>query len=359
MGKQSTRCGLSRLNLTPIEKACALVLAIVLVLLPLVVRSPYYLHLLIMAAMNTVLAMTFVFLLRTGLITIAVAAFWGIGAYASALLAVKLHLSFWFALPLSTVITGVVACLVGYIVVRRAAFSFIIQTLVFSFIIVLVFGNFDVFGRYAGIFDIPRPDPVPLPFLGWVAFTSKTPFYYLMLVLLAIVVLAFSTFYAAWSGRACRAIALSPRLAESLGVDLFRYRLLAFVVASSASGLMGSFFAHYYGSVVPSTFDAIKTINVQVYAILGGIGFALLGPAIGSLVMTTVPEMLRITKEVEPVFTGLLVILLAMFLPDGLLGLIGSVKSGRFSLPSENIARLAAWIRTSLLPSKPDGKKGT
>jgi branched-chain amino acid transport system permease protein len=328
--------------------AGGILVGLILLLLPLVIRNPYHLHLLIMAGMNAVLAMTFVFLLRSGLITIAVAAFWGIGAYASALLAVKLHLSFWLALPLSTIITGLVAYLIGYVLVRRAGFSFIIQTLVFSFIIVLIFGNFEVFGRYAGIFDIPRPDPVPVPFLGSVPFTSKAPYYYLMVVLVLLVGLAFRAFYAAWSGRACRAIDLSPRLAESLGVNLFRYRLLAFVVASSAAGLMGSFFAHFYGSIVPSTFDAIKTINVQMYAILGGVQFSFLGPLIGSLLMTLVPEALRMTKEVEPVFTGLLVILLAMFLPEGLLGLIRAVRGRRLSPPSKNIARLVGWWRSSM-----------
>lgn len=330
------------------RRAGAVLACLVAVLLPLVVRSPYHIHLLIMAGMNAVLAMTFIFLLRSGLISIAVAAFWGIGAYASALLAVKLHMSFWLAMPLATAITGGVAFLVGSILVRRAGFGFIIQTLVFSFIIVLVFGNFDLFGRYAGIFNIPGPAAVTLPVLGSIDFASKTAYYYLMLALILIIGLAFSAFYAAWSGRACRAIDLSPRLAESLGINLFRYRLLAFVVASAAEGLMGSFFAHYYGSVVPSTFDAIKTINVQVYAILGGRHFAFLGPAIGSLLMTIVPESLRIAKEVEPVFTGLLVILLAMFLPDGLLGLVSGLRRGQMpSAPQRNLSRVASWIRSS------------
>lgn len=359
MGNLSNERAVSRID--AIWKTVGLIIsAIVLVLLPLAVRNPYHIHLLIMAGINTILAMTFIFLLRTGLITIAVAAFWGIGAYASALLSTRLHVPFWGALPLSLVITGIVAFFVGYILVRRPGFSFVIQTLVFSFIIVLVFGNFDIFGRYAGIFNIPRPEPVPLPLVGPAQFSSKIPYYYLMLFLIALVSLSFRAFYTAWSGRACRAIDLSPRLAESLGVNLFRYRLLAFVVGSSASGLVGSFFAHYYGSVVPSTFDAIKTINVQVYAILGGIRFALLGPAIGSLVMTIVPETLRITKEVEPVFTGLLVILLAMFLPDGLLGLVSSIRRRqRPSPPSVNITRLASWMKRSLLTPGPSGKNRT
>jgi branched-chain amino acid transport system permease protein len=326
--------------------------------MPLIVRNPYFIHLLIMAALNGVLAMTFVFLLRTGLISIAIAAFWGIGAYASAVLAVRLHVPFWAALPLSTIITGVTAFVVGYVLVRRAGFSFVIQTLVFSFVIVLVFGNLELFGKYAGIFNIPHPESIPVPFVGSIEFVSKTSYYYLMLFLVLIVTLAFRAFYAAWSGRACRAIDLSPRLAESLGVNLFRYRLLAFVVASSAAGLMGSFFAHYYGSLAPSTFDAVKTINIQVYAILGGIGSAILGPLVGSFLMTIVPEVLRVTKEVEPIFTGLLVILLAMFLPGGLLGLFQSLRRNRsLPPPSKNIDRLVGLAKKYLTDSSMGSKE--
>ena len=84
---------------------------------------------------------------------------------------------------------------------------------------------------------------------------------------------------------------------------------------------MGSFYAHYYGAIVPATFGPFKTIYVHVYAILGGIGFPILGPAIGSLILTFVPEFLRVTEGVEPIFTGILIILLILFLPNGLLGL--------------------------------------
>lgn len=317
--------------------------ALILILLPLVVKNPYYIHLLIMVGMNAVLATTFLLLLRTGLITIAVAGFWGVGAYASALLSVKLGLWVWLALPASAAISAIVGLVVGFLLVRRGGIGFVMLTLVFGFIVVLIFGTFEVFGGYIGIYDIPPPEAVRLPFIGLIEFTSKTPFYYFMLFLLSLVVLVLNAFYAAWTGRAWKAIGQGPRLAESLGVSIFRYRLLAFVIAAAVAGLMGSFFAHYYGSVVPATFGPQKTIYVHVYAILGGIEYAFAGPLIGAVVMIVVPELLRITKEVEPVFTGLVVILLVMFLPDGLLGLLGRRLSG----PVENFGRIARWLKES------------
>ena len=306
----------------------ALVVTVILILLPLFVRSPYHIHLLIMVGINSVLAMTFVLLFRTGLITIAIAAFWGVGAYASALLSANLGLPVWLALPASAAITALVGLLAGSLLANKGGNAFVILTMVFGFIAILVFGTFDVFGGYVGIFNIPPPDPMHLPLIGTIDFTSKTPYYYLMLLLLGFVVVTYSAFYAAWTGRAWRAISLSPRLAASLGVNLFRYRLLAFVIAAFSAGLMGSFYAHYYGSVIPATFDPYKTIYAHLYAILGGVSFSVFGPMIGAFVMTIMPEMLRIAKEVEPILTGLLVILLVMFLPNGLLGLARSVRTG-------------------------------
>jgi branched-chain amino acid transport system permease protein len=326
---------------------------LILLLLPLVVTNPYYIHLLIMVGMNAVLAMTFLLLLRTGLISIAIAGFWGVGAYASALLSVKAGLPVWLALPASAVVSAIVGLVVGLLLIKKGGISFVMLTLVFGFIIVLIFGTFEVFGGYTGIYDIPPPESVRLPFFGLVEFTSKTPFYYLMLFLVFFVSLVLKAFYSAWTGRAWNAIGQGPRLAESLGVSTFNYRLLAFVIASAAAGLMGSFFAHYYGSVVPATFGPQKTIYVHVYAILGGVEYAFTGPIIGALVMIVVPELLRIAKEVEPVFTGILVILLVMFLPDGLLGLL---RNQWPSSPVENLGRIVRRMKDSFGKVGPDSR---
>ena len=343
---------LNRINIRSGKLIGLVVLGVILVLVPWLVRSPYHMHVLIMVGINAVLAMTFIFLHRTGLITLAIAAFWGIGAYSSALLAMRLDLSFWLALPLSTIITGIIGLCVGFILVRNSGFAFIILTATLGMAIVHVFGTFDVFGGYVGLVNIPRPEPIPLPFLAPIEFSrvDKTAYYYLMLFLVLIVVLALRAFYSAWTGRASRAIGLSPRLAESLGVNLFRYRLLAFVIAAIAAGLMGSFYAHYMQSLVPGTFDVLKTIYAHVYAILGGMGFAISGPVIGAFIMTIVPESLRVVREFEPIFTGLFLILLVLFLPNGLLGLL-SLRQ-RAARPSESIARVGRWIRAYLPTSR-------
>ena len=321
------------------------VAVLILAALPFVIGSPYYVHLLIVAGMNAVLAMTFIMMLRTGLISLGIAAFWGVGAYASAAIVLKAGLSFWIALPGATIITALVAWGIGYVVVRNTGFSFIILTSVIGMVAGLVFGNITWLGGFPGIEYIPPPNQISLPFLPPILFISKIPNYFLMLVLFFLVVISFQALYTSSTGRAWMAIGLNPHLAASKGVNVLRYRLAAFVIASAAAGLEGSFYAHYIGSINPNAFNIFKTINVQIFAILGGVGSVFWGPVIGSLIMTFVPEWLRIAKEVEPILTGVLLILLVIFLPGGVLSLVNSRP--RQWKPFAGIARIAGFMRKS------------
>lgn len=312
-------------------------LIFVAVLIPLVVRSPYYLHLVIITGMNAILAMTFIMMLRTGLISLAIACFWGIGAYSSAAFVMKAGLSFWVALPFATVTTGIISLAVGFLVVRNPGFGFLMLTATIGMLIVLVFGNIGWLGGFTGIEYIPPPNKIVTPFAYSVSFSSKTAYYILMVVLFLVVVISFWALYNSSIGRAWMAIGLNPHLAESIGVSVFRYRLLAFVIASMVAGAEGSFYAHYIGSITPNAFDIFKTIHVHIYAILGGINSAFFGPIIGTAVMTFVPESLRIAEEIEPILTGALLILLIIFLPGGLLSLFN--LSAHFRNPLKAILR--------------------
>jgi branched-chain amino acid transport system permease protein len=328
------------------KKLIAIIFIIfILFCIPFVVHSPYYIHLLIITGMNALLAMTFVMMLRTGLISLGIAAFWGIGAYVSAALVLKAELSFWFALPAAPIITGMIAWALGYLVVRNPGFGFLILTSIIGMLIGLVFGNIRWLGGFTGIEYIPPPDPIHIPFLDPILFISKIPYYFLMLVLFLLVFISFRALYTSSTGKAWMAIGLNPHLAESIGVNVFRYRLIAFVIASAAAGLEGSFYAHYIGSINPNAFNIFKTINIHIYAILGGTGFAFLGPIVGTFIMTFVPESLRIAKEIEPILTGALLILLIIFLPGGILSLLDF--GHRHWQPLEGIIRMTRGVKNS------------
>ncbi len=292
-----------------------------LVGLPIFVKNPYHLHLLIITGIYSILTMGFLMQLRVGLISMGVAAFWGIGAYSSALLATRLGFSFWLSWPLAGVVTASIAFIIGIIIVRAAGISFLIMTLALNFILVQVLGTtFEgLFGGWGGITGIPRPT-FSLPHFGQFVLLSKTSYYYLMLLLLLFTIFVFYSIYRSRVGRAFDTIGETPTLSSSIGIDVFKYRLLAFVIATFFSGLAGSFYAHYQCFLVPEAFDFWKSIYLQIYSILGGVGYPIFGSIVGSAIAVIVPEFLRIAGTMEPIFYGVLILVVAIFLPGGIVG---------------------------------------
>ena len=294
---------------------------LVLAFLPLVMTSSYHMHLVIMTCMNFILGLSFCVLYSTGLLTMATSAFWGVGAYTSCLLVVKGGLSFWAALPLSGISSVLVAVLTGSVIARVPGIAFLVQTLVLAMILPELFGNLNFLGGWAGFLGIPSPDSI-----GGLIFMKKTAYYYLIIALVLLNVLGLAALYSSRVGRAWRSIKLNPQLAETLGISVYRYRLLAFMISSASAGLAGSFYAHYFQSLEPGMFTAFKSIEVQIFAILGGLDYYLVGPAIGAAIMTFVPELFRVSKEIEPIITGAVLFLLVIFLPDGILSIPASLR---------------------------------
>jgi branched-chain amino acid transport system permease protein len=293
------------------------VVLFVLILLPFLVKSRYLIHLAIMSCINIILGLSFSLLFNTGLITLGAAAPFGIGAYASATLATKFAIPFWITLPFSIAITGVIALALGCIFCRTAGATFVILTMLSGLVVAQVAGQIEFFGGWGGMINIPRPGPI-----GPIEFVGKEPYYYLILILLILIALVLHALYTSRYGRVWKAIKLSPHLAETLGINLYRYRILAYVIAALISGISGCFYAHYARTIVPDTFGGWTSILIQLYAVLGGLEFPIFGPAIGAVIMTFVPEMLRIAKEIEPIITGVLLLIIILFFPGGLLGTI-------------------------------------
>jgi branched-chain amino acid transport system permease protein len=161
---------------------------VVLCLLPLGVRNDYYLHVLIAIFYHIVYAATYRFILRTGQFHFGAHAFVGIGAYASVLLVTRAGLSFWVAMPAAGVIAAIFAILIGYPSLRLKGIYFAIITWGFADTLRFVYMRFkDPFGGPLGIFSIPAPDPIPLPFLGTIDFSQKSHYYFLALIMMMIV----------------------------------------------------------------------------------------------------------------------------------------------------------------------------
>ena len=309
-----------------------LVIAVVILcFVPLFVDSPYYLDLMIITIMYAILAMTFVMMLRTGLINLGIAAFWGIGAYISTILVMKLGLSFWLSLPLSTLITAAIALMLGYVLLGKAGsgFTFVMLTSVIGMLFNVVVGNIPYVGGYSGITNIPRPDAIVLPFMT-IDFSSKAHFFYLALFMLVVAILVASAFYSSWAGRAWKAIGLNPRLAESIGVNIFRYKLLVFVLGSALAGFAGSFYAHYEGFITPSSYQMWVNIYIHIYGILGGIGYPIWGPLVGSAILIPLDEWTNAVftgnlAAVSRLIYGGMLVALILWQPRGLLYWFGQL----------------------------------
>jgi branched-chain amino acid transport system permease protein len=292
--------------------------------IPIVFKSPYYMDLFIIVLVNAMLAISFLMALRPGLINMSLPAFWGMGGYISTILVMNFHLSFWISLPVTVIISGIIAYGLGWILIGSGSsgFTFVMLTNVIGMLFAVLVGNINYLGGYNGISSIPAPNPIHLPFLPVIQFTSKVEFFYLVLALFLLVLLISYAFYRSWSGRAWTAVGLSPRLAESIGINLFNYKMSALVVSSCICALVGVFYAHYEAFIIPDTFNMWQNIYIQIYAILGGIGYAVVGPLIGAVVMTWFPEAMRVASLIAPIITGVVLILLILFLPRGLLGLL-------------------------------------
>jgi branched-chain amino acid transport system permease protein len=332
----------------PLRRYIRLVVAPIAVItafcLPIRVTSPYYLDIMITTIMFGMLSMTFVMMFRAGLISLGMAAFWGIGAYASAVFTEKLGLSFWLALPLSGVVAAAAAFVLGFVLIGRSrGFTFVILTAVIGMLFTATIGAIGYLGGYAGISSIPAPGAISLPGLGTIDFTSKTAYYYLALVLLVVVAVICTILYKSWIGRAWTAIGLNSRLASSIGISIFRYQLLSFVIASGIDGFVGSFYAHYMTSISPGGFGAWQNIYIQLYAILGGIHSAVAGPLLGTAIMKFLPESLRSLSLYAPLVTGALLILLILFLPGGLLGLLVGGRR-RLGKASQSLKAVTAFV---------------
>jgi branched-chain amino acid transport system permease protein len=288
---------------------------VVALLLPLVVRNSYYSHLMILIVIFAVTGMTFTFGMRSGMINVAAASFWGIGAYTMGLLMVKTGMTFWQALPLAMAISFVLAVILGAVICRFAGMSGMMFGIVFASIVPVAFGTFELFGKQSGLTNIPSVSD-----LGPIHFGSKASYYYLILAFAVVAVIIMLAFTKAWTGRSWLGLGSSGKLAESVGIDPFGYRIINFVIMSIIPALLGTAYACYLGAIQPVTFGPFIGINFQIVAFVGGLGYLVAGPIVGALFMTLLPEFLRSAGSYEPIITSIIIILVLMFMPSGIIG---------------------------------------
>lgn len=249
-----------------------------------------------------------------GLKALGHAAFFGIGAYTSAIL-MQAGVSFWLALPAAMALCFVLGLLVGFPALRVQMHYLAFATLGLNEIVTLVLRNEEwLTGGTFGISNIARPS-----LLGY-AFKGAIPYYYFVL---AFALLAFALSWwlirSPW-GKAFTALRDNPIRAESLGVNIQRYTLVAFAIGGVYAGVAGVLFASLVQFIDPAPFDVQISILMFLMVILGGPGY-LLGPVLGSFIGVFAPEWLRFTEGWYLLLFGAVIVVLMVWLPGGLLSL--------------------------------------
>jgi branched-chain amino acid transport system permease protein len=306
---------------------------LILVSVPLWLRSPYFLHVLVIAGIFTIAAMSLNLLLGyTGQLSLGHVGFFGIGAYTSALMSLGFDVTllggFQVVVEPKPVVVSFLfaigtAALFGFLVGKlsfkvRGAY-FVIVSISFAEVVRLVALNWvDLTEGPMALNNIP-PMTVWLPVIGEFRFLGKVSNYYLMLAVAVISYVLIARLVRSRAGRAMIALRENEALATSVGIDVTRSLVLATVVSAAMAGTAGALYAHYVRIVDPDIFLFIYTVTMVIMVVTGGKG-TLAGPIVGGLVFGIVPQLLREVAgpEVQWIIYGVLMILIVYFLPEGI-----------------------------------------
>ena len=249
-----------------------------------------------------------------GQMSIGHAAFLGIGAYTAAIL-MKLGWSFWFVLPVAALLCFAVGLVLGFPALRVQHHYLAFATLGFNVLMVLVFRNEEwLTGGTFGISGIQRPGFFALSLDGGAAYFYFT---YASTILLALVL--WWLIRSPW-GRAFAALRDNPIRAESLGVNIMAYTLLAFAIGAAFAGVAGAYFAALVQFIEPAPFSLSASLMMLLMVIVGGSG-RFFGPLLGAAIVILLPEWLRFMQDWYLVMFGLAVVALMIWLPGGLLSI--------------------------------------
>ncbi|MBU4190900.1 MAG: branched-chain amino acid ABC transporter permease [Pseudodesulfovibrio sp.] len=222
-----------------------------------------------------------------GLLDLGYIAFYGVGAYAYALLSLHFGLSFWACLPVAALLAAISGCIIGYPTLRMRGDYLAIVTLGFGEIVRLILNNWmSLTNGPNGILAIPRPE------LFGFGFASLSSLYYVILGIAVFTVLAVYRLNFSRIGRAWEAIREDETAAELMGVNTFLLKLLAYAMGATFAGLAGAFFAARMRFVGPESFTFLESAMVLAMVVLGGMG-SIPGVILGVLALVALPELFR------------------------------------------------------------------
>jgi branched-chain amino acid transport system permease protein len=256
-----------------------------------------------------------------GQISIGHAAFFGIGAYVSAILTARYGLNPWLCMFIGMIITAVVAILVGAPSLKLKGHYLAMATLAFGIIIYIIFNEeIEWTGGPDGMSGIPG-----LSLFGF-EFDSVVSYFYLVWSFVFAAFIFTINIIQSATGRALRAIHTSEPAASAMGVDISRFKIIVFVYSAILASLAGSLYAHYLNFINPSTFDLFFSIKLLIMIALGGM-HNIWGAIIGAGLITFMSyEWLHYFEELEVIVYGAILLIITIFFPNGLVGVPGIIK---------------------------------
>lgn len=296
-----------------------LLLLIIAISLPFIFTNGYYQQIIVLICLFSVLALSFDILVGyTGQVSLAHAAFFGMGAYTSTLLSLKLGMSVWLSGLLGIVAAGIVGLVLGYIsLIRTRDFPFSIVTFGFGLSLMLVCTNtISLTKGTTGISAIPVP-VISIPGIINFEFGNSFSYYYLILVFLIFTVYLIQRMLKSKFGRALLAIRENEGLASSIGINTTKYLVLAFVLSACLGGLAGVLYAHYIRFISPALFSMNYVFTIIIMVIIGGRA-TLAGPVLGATIYVIILELLRFMNEFRFVAFGLIFLICIVFMPQGI-----------------------------------------
>jgi branched-chain amino acid transport system permease protein len=302
-------------------KSIAVGVVLCALLLPLMVRDQYWQHLLVMTGMWIISASALNLLLGgAGQLNLAHGTFFGVGAYATALLIQKAGFPFWAALPAGSLITAALGIITGLPTLRTKGHYFPIATMCLGIAIYYVIARWDNFtGGACGIFGIPRPEPLPIPFFGAISFESTIACYYLVMFFTVVSVGIIAAILKFVSGYRLIAIRGNETLAQSIGINTMREKVICFSISTFFAGLAGGLYAGYMGTLMAEQAHFLLSFDMLLYVIIGGIG-TIAGPICGAMLVFYMAEALHALDEFRLIIFGVILILCLRFMPFGLMG---------------------------------------
>ncbi len=287
------------------------IMTVLLLVLPFLVTR-YILNIVIMAGIWILLSSSLnVMLGYAGQLSMGHTAFYGIGAYVSGIMSVKLGTPIWLGMPLAGVVSSTVGYGISRLTFRVRGSSFVLVTLGFGEVMRLIANNWmDLTNGPMGIQGISRPD-----IMGFIF--NFNAYYYFILVLNVIALYIFWRLERSRFGRALISLNENEALANAIGIESDKYLTMATVMSTFFAGIAGSFYAHYVTFISPDMFSLSNTITMVIMVVVGG-KRTISGPVVGALVFTLLLELLRPLENYRMLIYGGILMLTILFMKNGI-----------------------------------------